>query len=168
MIGLLFLAVAILWLVLVYQVVRRIPIWLTFKKHVWLVQALVAVVLLVGPFVDEVVGMRQFKKLCEERTAITVSPAAGSVQRARDVSSEKKILPGYWINIWAGTRTFFDADTGKEFLSYPVYRTQGGRIAGLALMGGWHSCSAESPANKNHEHVKNIRIYRQIINGDTQ
>jgi hypothetical protein len=168
-IGLIFLGAALLWLAFTVYLTIKVPRWLGFKNPAsWLVRTLLVPVLLIGPFVDHIVGMRQFEKLCEEKTAITVSPNAGSIKQARDISSEKRILPGYWINIWAGTRTFFDIDSGEEFLSYPVYRTRGGRVAGLALMGGWHSCSAESPSNKNHAQVQSIWIYRKIINGCAQ
>jgi len=120
---------------------------------------------LVGPFVDEIVGMRQFEKLCEEQTVMTVSPAAGAVKRARDVMSKEKILSGYWIKIWAVTRTYFDLDTGNEFLSYPGYRTQGGRIAGLALMGGWHHCSVETSESKYHKKFLTFNIDELLNKG---
>lgn len=165
MIGLSFLAVALLWLALAFYLTAKLPLWLGLKKLIWPLRIVLLSILLVGPFVDEIVGMRQFRALCEEQTTISVSSDAGSVRRARDISVEKQILPGYWINIWASRRTYFDLDTGKEFLSYPVYRTQGGRVAGLALLGGWHFCSAESSDNRNNQQFKNLNAYELLSNG---
>lgn len=169
MIGLMFLGVALLWLGLTVYLTVKVPGWLGLRHYAsWLLRLLLVPLLLVGPFVDEIVGMGQFERLCQEQTVMTVSPAASSVQRARDVISEEKILPSYWVNIWAGTRTFFDVDTGKEFLSYPVYRTQGGRIAGLALMGGWHHCSAETAESKVHEKFLTFNTDELLNKGRSQ
>ncbi len=165
MIGLSFLAVGLLWLALAFYLAFNLPGWLGLKKGVWPLRAVLLLLLLVGPFVDEIVGMRQFRKLCEEQTAIEISSTAGAVRRARDMSTEPHILPGYWISIWAGKRIYFDMDTGKEFLSYPVYRTQGGRVAGLMLLGGWHFCSAENGDNKNHKQFKEVNAYELLSNG---
>ena len=118
MIGLSFLGAAILWLVVVYQVTRRVPVWLKLKKQGWLVQAFVALALLVGPFADHIVGMWQFQKLCDERTAINIGPNASSVRRATDITSDEVPISGYVINIKMSTRTYFDLDTNKPFLSY--------------------------------------------------
>ena len=121
--------------------------------------------LLVGPFVDEIVGMRQFERLCDERTAITVSPDAKTVKRAADISSDTVAIPGYLINIEMSKRTYIDTETNKPFLSYETFRTRGGRVAGLALLGGWHGCSAEMVTNKHYQQFSALNAYELLRNG---
>ena len=94
MIGLLFLGAIFLWLTLVYQITLRVPKWLNLKRHAWAVQALVAVVLLVGPFVDHLIGMRQFEKLCAEEGRLQISPAAVNTKRAKGLSGPMERLEG--------------------------------------------------------------------------
>ena len=122
-----------------YQVVRKVPVWLNGKKYAWLVQALVALLLLVGPFLDEIVGMRQFEKLCANNK-VSVSPQASAVRRAREEPFRMVSLKGYWVEIKSHPVSYIDLDTGNPFISYSGFHTKGGRVAGIALLGGEHSC----------------------------
>ena len=141
MIGLSFLAVALLWLALVYYLTVNLPRWLGFKKGVWPLRAVLLPLLLVGPFLDEIVGMKQFRTLCEERSVVQVSPGAEKVKRARDSERTTTELKGYWISIRSQPVEYIDSDSGSVFLKYEILHTKGGRIAGMTLMGGQHSCS---------------------------
>lgn len=167
MIGLTFLAIGLLWLAFSVFVGRKLPRWLGIRNPAgqWAVTVAVVAVLLVGPFVDHIVGMRQFQKLCDERTAIHVSPDANLVRRATDITSDELPISGYVINIKMSTRTYIDLDTKKPFLSYEIFRTSGGRVASLALLGGWHSCSAERVENKNHQQFAAMNAYELLRNG---
>jgi hypothetical protein len=169
MIGLLFLTAALLWLALSAYVAIHLPKWFAMSKPVarWLISAVVFLLLMVGPFVDHIVGMRQFEKLCEEQTAMTVSPIADSVKRAKRIYSPDVNVPGYLIDIVSSTATYVDLDTNQVFLTYKHFSTRGGRVAGIALMGGRHSCSAEAPIHKNHSQLWQIPIYKKIVNGES-
>ena len=145
MIGLLFLGAAILWLLAVYHVAKSAPRWLHVKRHVRLTRAVVAIALLVGPFLDQIVGMRQFDTLCKERAVVTVTPEARQVKRAKELPLRRFELSGYWVPIVVWQATYLDADSGKEFAHFEVLHTKGGRVARLMLLGGDYSCSPPSP-----------------------
>lgn len=165
MIGLLFLAVGLLWLALAYYLTVNLPRWLGLKKLVWPLRAVLLPVLLVGPFVDEIVGMRQFRALCEERTGPRIADDAASVEWAKVFDSKPQLLKGFVVDVEASTVSYTDLATGKVFLEYEYFKTKGGRIAGIALMSGWHSCSAESNQNKYSSQIKAIPAYQKIVNG---
>lgn len=169
MIGLMFLGVALLWLGLTVYLTIKLPRWLGLKSSTsWLLRLVLVPLLLVGPFVDEIVGMRQFEKICDEQTAIQISPMAVSVKRAKRIYSSEVNVPGYLITIVLTTATYVDLDTNEVFLTYNHFSTRGGRVAGLALMGGKHSCSAEKSVHKNHSQLWQIPIYQKIVNGDSK
>jgi len=151
MIGLTFLAIGLLWLALSVFVGRKLPQWIGIRNPAekWAVTVVAVAVLLIGPFVDEIIGMKQFEKLCAERTVIRVSADAKQVTRARRISKPRTELNGYWINIRSTAVIYVDADTDREFLRYEILNTSGGRVAGLALLGGSHQCVPKDygPAN---------------------
>ena len=165
MIGLMFLAAGLLWLALAIYLIVRLPHWLRLKKFVRPLQAVLLLLLLVMPFVDEIVGMRQFRALCEERTAPRIADDAASVEWAKVSDSKPQLLKGFVIDVEASTVSYVDSATEKVFLEYEYFKTRGGRIAGIALMEGWHSCSAESKQNKYSSQIKAIPAYQKIVNG---
>ena len=79
MIGLLFLGAALLWLALSGYLALQLPKWFGVSKPVarWLTSAAVFLILLIGPFVDHIVGMRQFQKLCDEQTGLHEKSGSG-------------------------------------------------------------------------------------------
>lgn len=167
MIGILFLFAIGLWIALCVYLARKIPKWLGIERYTRSASVISFLLVLIIPFVDEIVGMRQFEKLCEEQTAITVSPIAASVKRAKRIYSPEVNVPGYLIDIVLSTATYVDLDTNQVFLTYKHFSTRGGRVAGLALMGGRHSCSAEASIHKNHSQLWQIPVYQKIVNGES-
>ena len=143
MIGLLFLSLAILWLALVVYLTIKIPRWCGVVRHVALLRLLLFPLLLVGPFVDEIVGMRQFEKLCEERALLIVSADAELVKRAKVTHSDLQELPGYWIGISASRSSYIDIDTGKVFMTFDDFATHGGLFGGATYLGGLRWCGAQ-------------------------
>ncbi|MES2831503.1 MAG: hypothetical protein V4695_05865 [Pseudomonadota bacterium] len=157
MIGLLFLGVALLWLVLTIYLTIKIPRWFGLKSSSrWLLRLVLVPLLLVGPFVDEIVGMRQFKRLCEERAVFKVHPNSNYVKRAKQVYTDYAAVPGYWIDITSQKVSYIDLDTGIAFLNYEVFFTKGGRIAGIALMGGEHACSPKDKSEFERLKIKQL------------
>ena len=151
MIGLMFLGAAVLWLVVVYQITLWLPKWLNLKKHAWTAQALVALVLLVGPFVDHIVGMRQFEKLCAEDGRLEISPAAASTKRAKELSGQFETLQGYAIPIDRQVRRIIDLDSGEQIAQYKYFSTPGGVVGKLPQLGGLFTCSARWRKHKDSE-----------------
>ncbi len=167
MIGLTFLAIGLLWLAFSVFVGRKLPRWLGIRNPAgkWAVTVAAVVVLLVGPFVDHIVGMWQFERLCDERTAPRIAANAADVEFAKVSDSASRVLDGFFIDIQVSTVSYVDPATGKALLEYEYFKTRGGRIAGLALIGGWNSCSAES---KNSQYLPQLRampVFRNHVNG---
>lgn len=145
MIGILFLFAIGLWVALCVYLARKIPKWLGIERYTRSASVISFLLLLIIPFVDEIVGMRQFERLCENaRTRIWVSPDIGNVSRAKTNTPVYIPVSGYWINIESTKTTYIDIDTGKDFLSYETFFTKGGRIWGQTLLGGFHSCKVDS------------------------
>ncbi len=165
MIGVTFLAAGLLWLALAAYLSARLPQWLGFKKLLWPARAALFALLLVGPFVDHIVGMQQFQKLCDERTTPRIARDARSVEWGERTYSTPIRLEGYAINILATTASYTDQASRKVFLEYEHFSTKGGRIAGLAMMGGQHSCSVEQVSSKHYSQIKSIPAYQKIVNG---
>jgi hypothetical protein len=139
MIGLMFLGIFALWIWFAVYVGLKIPKWFGWKWK-YLISALLIPLIASAPFVDEVVGMRQFKQLCKERDVVNLNPEASQVKRAKGAYGPAVELPGYWITIQLRPTMYTDIDSGKTFYSFESLHTQGGRIAGKLLMGGEHSC----------------------------
>ena len=96
MIGLTFLAIGLLWLAFSVFVGRKLPRWLGIRNPAgqWAVTVAAVAVLLVGPFVDHIVGMRQFQKLCDEQTGLQVYPNAVKAKRGKETSSKRELING--------------------------------------------------------------------------
>ena len=151
MIGIMFLAAAVIWLAISLYFSLKVPSWLgmTGLYKPLIVSALVLAVLLIGPFVDEIIGMRQFEKLCKERAIVQVSVNADQVHRAARANLPTVALQGYWVKIESQPVAYIDLDTGRTFLKYDILHTKGGKVAGLALLDGEHSCSPPAPNAMN-------------------
>jgi hypothetical protein len=153
MIGLMFLGATVLWLIAVYQITLRVPKWLNLKKHAWTVQALVALLLLVGPFVDHIIGMRQFEKLCAEEGRLNISPAAVNTKRAKKLIEDYVPLKGYVVRIEQMVIRVVDLDTGEQIAQYKYFSTPGGVVGKLPQLGGRFTCSA-----RDREHVDRKKL----------
>ena len=164
MIGLAFLAAGLLWLALAVYLSARLPQWLGLQKLLWPARATLLALLLVGPFIDHIVGMRQFEKLCAERTAPRIADGAQGIELARVSDFNFQQVSGLFINVQVSTVTYSDATNGRKFLEYEYFKTKGGRIAGFAMMGGWHSCSAEK-SDRYSALLNNIPAYQNFLKG---
>jgi len=161
MAGLIGLFLIAIWLLICGAFAAKIPQWLGAKRRTWLWSLLLFPILVIAPIVDELVGMRQFEQLCKERAVVHVSPDADQVKRAKRGDSSYVALPGYWINITSQPVAYVDVDSEKVFLSYEILHTKGGRIAGIALLGGEHSC-----APKDRSETKRLDIDRLLKQGE--
>jgi len=144
MIGLLFLAVGLFWLWLSWFLASRMPTWLGISTPAWrwVLTSVVLVLLLVGPFLDHIVGMRQFQRLCDEQTGLQILPSAANTRNAKELSAQSLPLKGYVITIKQQARKIIDSDTGAEIAHYNYFSTRGGRVGSLFMMGGEYACAA--------------------------
>lgn len=152
MIALMFLGAGLTWLAFSWFLARKVPRWLAIKTVIaqGATSVVVMALLLFGPFVDEIVGMRQFERLCRERATVWTADSANSVIRAIKGDTKYVDLVGYWIPIKSQQIEYFNADTGERFLAYEILHTRGGRVARMVLLSGEHSCSPPAPNAMNY------------------
>lgn len=159
--GLIFFGILGGWIFLSFYLPVKIPGWLGMQRYGGLVTIVLIPLMLGAMFIDEVIGMRQFEKLCKERAVVWVSPEAGQVIRAASPDLPIAELKGYWIAIQSQPVAYLDVDTGNPFFKYEILHTKGGRVASIALMGGEHSCV---PKNQNAV-TKKLNIDALLKNG---
>jgi hypothetical protein len=141
MIGLLFLGVVCLWVFLAVKLTKQIPRLLGMTKYIWLLQTVFLLILLVGPFVDHIIGMRQFQKLCNEQTSLHIYSNAADAKRVKEEFSVSQLLDGYIISIEQRTDSVVDLDTNELIAKYNHFSTSGGRIGGLVRIGNSYECA---------------------------
>lgn len=144
MIGLMFLGAAILWIALSRYVAIHLPKWFGMSKPVarWLISGAVFLLLMVGPFVDHIVGMRQFQKLCDEQTGLQIYPSAVATKRGRELPAQIEPVEGQVIPVNRQSRKIIDLDTDELIAQYNYFSTRGGRVGGLIMLGGHYTCAA--------------------------
>ena len=147
MIGSAFLAVGLLWLAFSAYLSFKIPLWLGVKNaigHLAVGLPLLAM-LLIGPFVDEIIGMRQFEKLCAEaKSEIIVHGTIEFAKRVRANSPLYTSVLGHFIEVKKGNVKYIDLDTGQSVLEFEEYTTKGGRVWRATLLGGERWCQIEN------------------------
>lgn len=165
MIGLTFLAIGLLWLAFSVFVGRKLPKWLGIQglAKQWAITVAAVVVLLVGPFVDHIVGMWQFQKLCDQETGLQITPAAVNTKRAKGLSSETDRLSGYVILIERDRRSIVDLDTNQEIAWYYRFRTSGGKVGGVLMLGGKHTCAIDQPNHAEHKKYLAFEVQTNFI-----
>jgi hypothetical protein len=164
MMGLLFFGVIGLWIWFAIWLGRKIPQWLNLKYR-GLVTAILMPVFLVAPFVDDWLGMRQFKQLCNERDMVFVSPDASIVKRATcDYGVDRKQLKNTWIPITSASTVCKDVDTKKTFISIDVLNTQGGFLYGKLGLGLGNS--TQCMPSEADQTFKKLDIDTLIKNGE--
>lgn len=163
MIGLTALAIGLLWLAISVFFAIKLPKWFGASKPVWrgLLGGIVFVILMIGPFVDHIVGMRQFEKLCIEQTNVKISPNASNTKRGKQASPKTEQLKGYVIPIQRSTAAIVDIDSGEVIASYNHFSTKGGVVGGpLTAFGGEHVCDLSQP--RHVEYKKFLQLLNQI------
>ena len=126
--GLLFLAVAGLWIYILRWTVNKIASklpdrsWRSFAK--WCIFGL----LLPLPLMDEIVGGWQFARLCEANVVRVNKETARGRTVYNDLSGYQVPVPGTWIRVWKMTSRYLDVSTGELILSFDQLRAEGGHL----------------------------------------
>lgn len=128
--GLILLFVIGLWLAFVIwlsiTITKKLPIaWWRIPVGI-----LVFAVLLPLPALDEIVGGRQFEKLCKENSTIQVDrvTAVGRTVYAAAAQTPDVEIKGTWVRVTLKPRRFVDATTGEVVVSYNRLQAVGGRF----------------------------------------
>lgn len=169
MIALMFLGVALLWLLFTVYLTVNAPRWLGLKSQVkWLARLLFVPLLVAGPFVDHIVGMRQFERLCAEEGRLEVNPAAANTKRAKELSGKYEALEGYAIPIERLVARIVDLDTGEQIAQYTYFSTPGGRIGKLPRLGNWYTCSASLRGHVDEKVLTALAAQTNLTSGESK
>jgi hypothetical protein len=132
MIGLLFLGLVGIWIWVAVTLSRWIGARVPGER--WRKPAATAsfVALLVLPVADEIIGGFQFRALCdnEAKLVFNVDLASLKGKTVRSVANpSNKPVDGSFIRINRSHYRYYDADDGKELLSYTEFYARGGLLA---------------------------------------
>jgi hypothetical protein len=159
MIGLSFLAVGLAWLAFSIWLALRLGRWLGIKTR-FAQKAVAAValpILLVGPFVDHIIGMRQFEKLCYGPNSWQLLPGAANTKRAIEVSSKRESVDGTVIPISRRVSTITDLDSGEVIARYNYLTTTGGFVGGAPKLGNEYVCYVGVPEHPSFEQYRTLK-----------
>ena len=148
MIALMFLAGAIVWLVVAALLALWIPSRLGMERFGWVVSLVLFPALLVAPITDQLIGNWQFKRLCEREAVIYLSDNWQDVKRAKSIDSGvSKRIGGYIVRIQVADSIYQNVDTKEIFFHYKTIFNYGGFLMdkmGLRLSGAPPSCEPEN------------------------
>jgi hypothetical protein len=149
MIGLIVLAIAAAWLFVSAKLARGVAGTIKRPLLSFTVGVTAFIIFALLPFIDEIVGRREFQRLCESEAKVWVSPNAGKVQAAKDFSSSSS-REGFFFPIQEQSVKYADAETGEIFYSFKAFHTPGGLVmrGGLGL-GNTTSCWPEKWTSKD-------------------
>lgn len=126
--GILLLFAIVIWLVVVILlskfITKKLPIaWWRIPVGI-----LVFAVLLPLPALDEIVGGRQFEKLCKENSTIQVNRATAVGKTVYLAQTPDVEIKGTWVRVVLKPWRFVDATTGEVVVSYNTLQAVGGRF----------------------------------------
>jgi hypothetical protein len=126
MIGLLAISVAIVWLAIALFLAVLMPKRF-FNKTWWpLITIMLLVVLIPLPLIDEIIGGVQFKRLCEEHSAIRMNPASAAGRTVYLADLPDVEIKGTWVPVVLTPWQFVDATTREPVVSYDTLHAAGG------------------------------------------
>lgn len=157
MTGLLLLLLLVLWLVIDYWLVR--PITRRLPAKWWRIPAgaLLYVVLIALPLVDEIVGAAQFERLCKDNLAIHIDEkdARGKTVYLADLPDIQ--VQGTWVPVRLQRWRYLDATTDAPVVTYNMlYATGGWLIRALSISEGDVPLIFKSYCGPNREERANV------------
>jgi hypothetical protein len=151
MIGLIVLALLIFWLLVSFAISRFIVRAIQIKKGRFILWVFIYSLVVIIPFLDEIIGRYQFKSLCNNKAITWVSPNIGEIEAAHDGDSDISFIRGFIIPIREQKEITLDAYTGEVIHQFSAFHTKGGWImrAGLGL-GHSTSCWPKDWRSRDH------------------
>lgn len=139
MIGLIVLFIIALWVMAVTKLTKFLNRWIPVNKFSPVLKVLLFMLLLVMPFMDEIIGGFQFRALCKTEAVATYDEAKvrGKTvhnKSAIDKSYENTILPTYKTTV-----EFVDHSTNEGLISYTRLHSDGGWLSRWIDFNGVHS-----------------------------
>ncbi|HNI74674.1 MAG TPA: hypothetical protein PLX65_14305 [Accumulibacter sp.] len=126
--GLILFFVVGLWVVLVVWLSKVVATRIPAERWRLPVGLLVFSVLAPLPILDELVGARQFERLCQENFTIKVDRATAVGRTVYLNPTPSFVVEGTWVPIIVQPWRYVDVTTGETVLSYNTLRAKGGRF----------------------------------------
>ncbi|MEY2619971.1 MAG: hypothetical protein RL522_2973 [Pseudomonadota bacterium] len=98
----------------------------------WTLKALVLVVLLPLPMLDELVAQSQFKALCHDPLAVRVQPGAPARLGVRHSVSDPEPVQGVLVPVTRQAHHYADMATQQVRVSFFTFQAAGGKFARMA------------------------------------
>jgi len=139
-IGLIVLAIGAAWLFVAWKVANFLASACKRPAVAFPVGVFSFAFLVILPFLDEIIGRWQFKRLCAAEAVVWVSPNAQSVVAAKDIGGFSE-RGGLLFPVGQQAIRYADTSSGEVFYSVTAFHTPGGILmrAGLGL-GNSTSC----------------------------
>ena len=127
--GLFLIAVVALWVWLVFKMSKVVTSWIAQGLWRWPVAALMFLVLLLLPVIDEIVGGFQFRALCEKNAVFRmgVEKPEGRVTR-ESINPSNEVVSGTAITIYDTGIQYTDVQSGELVVKFHRYVAKGGAL----------------------------------------
>lgn len=126
--GLMFFAVIGLWIYFLKWLVNAFDSRMPKPPWRQVVKVLLFALLLPLPLIDEIVGGRQFAKLCEANVVRINKDTARGRTVYLERSNGQIAVAGTWLKIWQLPFRYVDASTGDMVASFDHFRAEGGHL----------------------------------------
>lgn len=162
MIGLLFFAFLGIWLVAAIVISVLITKWLGVSKHRGVIGMALFPIVFCAPIADDLIGMWQFRQLCEKEAVVTLSPDWKRVKRAAWVDLPVDYYNHKIIPITGQSGQYINLDSNQPFMVTRSLFTQGGFLRRFIGLGNGSSCSPENERILS----KQINVVQLMKNGE--
>ena len=141
MIGLLFLGTVVVWLSVCVWMAQKLGNVVT--KPPWRIPvSLIGFILLLSlPFVDEVIGKRQFETLCRTNGVESADVSKARGKKVKVEFGERMLLEGMILPIREANVLFGDAESGEVLIRHKNYYADGGWL----MRNTWLSMGSSHP-----------------------
>lgn len=141
MTGLLFLSMVVLWLIACPWLAIRLGNLVPSKPWRFPAKLAILSVLLFAPFVDEVVGMQQFERLCNRNGIESADVSNARGKRVKVEYGERKPVSGMILPTDEIDVRFRDSESGNVVIQHKNYHTSGGWLMRYT----WFSMGSKQP-----------------------
>lgn len=127
--GLILIFIIVLWIMAVKKLTTFLSRWIPASKYNGLFKALLFTLLLVMPFMDEIIGGFQFRALCKSEAVATYdeSKVRGKTVHLKNLSRTN--LTGTVLPVYKRTLKYVDHITNEELISYVELHSDGGWLS---------------------------------------
>jgi hypothetical protein len=127
--GLILLFIIALWVFLVTKLTKFLSKWIPVSKFSPALKVLLFILLLVMPFMDEIIGGFQFRALCKAEAVATYDEAKVRGKTVHLKTLDRVNLTGTVLPMYKRTLKYIDVTSQEELLSYVDIHADGGWLS---------------------------------------